>query len=93
MGRQYGQRSRLFSKYTVRLYTNVAKRLHNNQFLSLGRRERLELRWQYARSFAEKITCSNTLPLQPVYRNILALAVFVLPRSAENLDGQVLPSF
>lgn len=76
-------------EFSARLLTNVAKRFQKPQFKPLSGRAQLQMRWQYAVDFAKKMTCNSASPLRPVYQNIIALAVFVLPRTAAQIDGQV----
>jgi hypothetical protein len=73
--------------YAGRLMSNVAKRLAKPQIMPLTRMQRIQLRWQHAREFAEKMTCDspqNGLTL--VKQHIITLSVFMLPRTPQQID-------
>lgn len=73
--------------YAGRLMSNVAKRLAKPQIMPLTRTERIQLRWQRAQAFAEKMTCeSPKSPLTLAKRQIITLSVFMLPRTPQQIE-------
>ncbi len=73
--------------YAGRLMTNVAKRLAKPQVMPLTPMQRIQLRWQHAQEFAEKMTCdSPKSALTLAKRQFITLSVFMLPRTPQQIE-------
>lgn len=73
--------------YAGRLMSNVAKQLAKPQVMPLTRTERIQLRWQRAQAFAEKMTCeSPESPLTLAKQHLITLSVFMLPRTPQQIE-------
>jgi hypothetical protein len=70
--------------YYSRLRSNVMLQLFKESKPTPGFRERLAMRWQYARDFAAEMTCDSKKNLASKLRyQMLSLAVFVAPKTPE----------
>jgi hypothetical protein len=70
--------------YYSRLRSNVMLQIFKETKPAPGFRERLALRWQYARDFAAEMTCDSKKNLATKLRfQMLSLAVFVAPKTPE----------
>lgn len=78
-------------RYKSRLMSNLALRIYQDRIVPHTFGEKVQLRWQHAKDFADKITCQPQTWIRQINYYAIVLAVFVSPDSAAYLpqEGKV----
>lgn len=77
-------------RFSARLSSNLALRLYKERTIPKTLRERLALRWEFAKTTANQILCPPSSVLRQLNYYMIALAVFVNPNTQSYLpnDGK-----
>jgi len=77
--------------YQERLASNLALRLYKDREVPTTFKERIVLRWNFAKEFASQVTCQPQSVLRQMNYYMIVLAVFVSPQTTEYLpqDGKM----
>jgi len=77
-------------RYKSRLMSNLALRIYQERVIPQTFTERIKLRWQNAKDFADQITCQPQTWVRQINYYAIVLAVFISPDSSAYLpqDGK-----
>lgn len=73
------------SIYRARLQSNIALRIYKERVIPQTFLERLQQRWDFAKSFATQVNC---LPVRQLSYYVLVWAVFISPQTTEYLPQE-----
>ena len=74
--------------YSNRLNSNLALRLYQERFIPQTFKERIQNRWDYAKTFAQQITCQPQSWVRQLNYYIIVWTVFISPQSTAFLPEE-----